>query len=1140
MLQSWQNEAGRWVRRSGVFAAWCVGAVLCGGPAGAAEAPTASTSRETSSPKAGAVEFDLPAQSAASALLAFSKQTKIQVLFSFDDLRTVQSKAVTGRFEPLEALTKLLQGTGFKARANGPTRFVVAKADKPLGSLRGQFLSPDGTALAGIKVSIPFTRFSAITDDDGTFHFDALPPDNYRVVANLDGYESYHARSVQVAADNEVDLPPHTFQPMGNPARLAPFFVKESGTRRDPFDRSESLFAPRVAGGNLDLARTENDALPFNIFNRDQIARSGVVSLNEFLQRELLDADGGMQPPEQNGLEQTFTAGSTNLNLRGFGADQTIVLVNGRRLPEALISGSQSQTPDVNFIPLSLVQQVEVLPISAASLYSGNAVGGVINIVLRPGVDSEATEVALTYTNTMSGYDAPQSSASILHSRALLGGSLRVRFNASITRTTPPTEGELGFRQRHSTRAIANNLSLYRATPNVRGFQARAAEDGGAPPPQLPLFGPGTSTVTSVPPGADGTGGLAVFRGREGQRNYGFFNSPGGFATSPESIDFPYGRTQRRSAYFASIVFDATPWLQLGFDGTFTHSVMHRGYDVMGSDLRLREGSPYNPFGQEAIVSLNEMAPDLGENYSEARLEFGSGVLSALFFLPKNWRVLVDGQYGRNIAKYRGLVGADFNRWQELVDRGVYNPLRDTQVFGPPQEFYDRVLVYRGGVGRFVTLGDYSTLDGAIRATNHDLTLPTGRAVLNIGADYRQNTLGRYKDERVFADGTLATDPINYIGRTLERYSIFGEVQASLIPKKWLPRYIHSLDTDIAVRYIASNQEDETAVAPTFALKAQLPAGFTLRGSFSTSSRFPTPQMSRTTLPSGGSSVPIVSPDLKEVYDPLQAGTYHVQEESIVNPVLIAEETLTQTAGVVYRTGKKHRLRASLDFVDTRKVGEVVDLDAQDILNLEHLFPERVNREPIVPGDPLSGQVLSVVTGAINAEWRRSHHWSTSVDYAWTEFAGGTLEFYGRLLYFSKYQRLLIPGANTVDEINAPEGGSNGILKYRAKFGAGWSNRFHGFGIDGHYYHSRILPFKEHASQGSDHVAPYWQFDAFVQSELGRWIKWMPDGLRVQVRVNNLFAEPFPRYTNAGSGTGVQAYGDWRGRVFSLSVTSTF
>src|SRR6185436_18445989 len=105
------------------------------------------------------------------------------------------------------------------------------------------------------------------------------------------------------------------------------------------------------------------------------------------------------------------------------------------------------------------------------------------------------------------------------------------------------------------------------------------------------------------------------------------------------------------------------------------------------------------------------------------------------------------------------ITGASYARWQQLVDEGRYNPLRETQVFGPPQEFYDRVLIHRGGVGRFVTLGDYSTMDAALRMTNHALTLPTGTGAVNFGADYRRNELAKHNDERVFADGTLASEP---------------------------------------------------------------------------------------------------------------------------------------------------------------------------------------------------------------------------------------------------------------------------------------------------------------------------------------------------------------------------------------------
>src|SRR5439155_7621435 len=135
--------------------------------------------------------------------------------------------------------------------------------------------------------------------------------------------------------------------------------------------------------------------------------------------------------------------------------------------------------------------------------------------------------------------------------------------------------------------------------------------------------------------------------------------------------------------------------------------------------------------------------------------------------------------------------------------------------------FYDRVLIHRGYAGDFVTLGGYSTIDAALRLTNTRLTLPTGPGAVNVGIDFRRNELARHNDERRFADGTLAVDSISYRGRSLQRYSMFGEMQAPLVPAAWLPRGIQSVDTDFAVRYIAASDSKESNVAPTFALKVQ-------------------------------------------------------------------------------------------------------------------------------------------------------------------------------------------------------------------------------------------------------------------------------------------------------------------------------
>jgi outer membrane receptor protein involved in Fe transport len=819
------------------------------------------------------------------------------------------------------------------------------------------------------------------------------------------------------------------------------------------------------------------------------------------------------------------------LNLRGYDADETVILLDGRRLPDVLLSARDLQrstrAPDISFIPLSLVQQIEVLPASASAIASGNAVGGVINIVLRPVVN--ATEVDTTYTNALRRFDAPRSSVSLLHGQTLLGGALRMRLDASFTQTTPPTEAELGYIRARVQPTPAPGDPIDRATPNIRSANLS------------PLWGQGTPSVTSVAPGADGTGGLAAFAQRQGVRNLDLFDPPGGLVASPNSLNYPYGLREKRATCFGSAEYDVLPWLQLGLDGTYAHSVTSRGYDVFTADLALGAASPYNPFGKAVKVSLNETAPLLGPDYGEAILDSWSAVFGLLLKLPSEWRVALDSQYARNLARYRGLAGADPARWQQLTNQGIYNPLRDTQVYGPPPAFYDQVLIYNGERGRFSTLGDYGTLDSAVRITNQSLTLPTGQGVLNFGGDFQRATLADSTEERRYGDGSLASPLITWTGRTLEQYSVFEELQAPVLPSRWLPRWLHKVETDLALRYVASDASSYTNLAPTYGLKMDIAGGLSLRASLTTSDRYPTPYMSRQKSTSTGPG----SGEVNQTWisDPVRHESYYVAAGDALNPQLLSEAAVTQTAGLIFQRGKEHRFRAALDFFDTRKVNEQVYLDAQTLLDLEPLFPGRVTRAPRAPGDTsAAGRVTSVVTGTVNLAWRRSQNWNISLDYAWTKCLGGTLGFYGRLVWFDRYDRQVLPDSPHVDELRQPDGSAPGLLRYRANFGADWSGRRYRFGVDGHYFHSNILPSAEWASQGSDRIKPCTLFDAYVQSDLTRWLPWKNPrfGLSGQVRVNNALATAFPKYANDPSGAGVQAYGDWRGRTYSLSLTATY
>jgi len=1000
-----------------------------------------------------------------------------------------------------------------------------------VGAVQGRLLGPDGSPAIGVTVSLPDIRLIAVTDDHGVFLFSAVQTGLHKLTATGNGLRPLHMAGLLVAASRTLIVETQTLQAAEEITQLDPYVVAGQRHRLGAVARGEALLIPRTAGGNLDLPRTQDGALPYRIYNREQIERSGVINLNAFLQRELLDSDAATRPPEQSGLQSAFTTGSSNLNLRGFGTDATVVLLNGRRLPESPPAPGSSTlgASDLNFIPLSLVQQIEVLPISASALYSGNAIGGVVNIVLRPDLDT--TELSTTYTNALHGFNAPQATLSLQHGRTLLDGKLHLRLNANFARTTPPTKADLGYLRTTNAATVTTDTALYGATPNVR------SADG------TPLFSTNPTPVTSVAPGSNGSGGLAAFAGRQGVRNTALFAPANGPVALPGSLHYPFGRNEKRAAALASVTYDVLPALQLGLDIIHSSTVINRGYDAFTADLKLAAVAPANPFGRDVMVSLNEFTPALGENYSEARIGFTSLVLAALVRLPDEWRLAFDLQSTRSTTHFRGLVGADPVRWQSLVDRGLYNPLRDTQTFAPPAAFYDEVLVYRGGRNQFIALSDYQTYDGALRLTNQALSLPTGRGTLAVGTDYRNNHLSSHTDSSVFSDGSPAEKPVAWSSRGISRFSVFSELQAPLLPARWLPKAIRGIETDLGARYVVADTGAEAHLAPAAAAKINFAHGFALRGSVATANRFPTPDMGNPRS-LGDDATPGSGPiTYLTIYDPRRQQSYAISSRDAPNLGLRAESAVTRTYGLVYEIGQIHRLRAALDYVTTQKALEQVYLTAQTAADLETMWPARVIREPLATGDTHAvGKITSITTGTVNVAWRRSENWNLTLDYSWTECLNGTFELYGRWIGYQRYERQVLPNTPTVDELHDPDGTANGLLSQRAGFGGNWSNNTVCFGLDGRLYGSRFLPINERTTQGADRIAPFKQYDAYVQCELRRFLPWMNDkrGLRVQVRIDNVLNAGFPFYANDPSGAGVQCYGDWRGRTYSLSLTASF
>lgn len=143
-----------------------------------------------------------------------------------------------------------------------------------------------------------------------------------------------------------------------------------------------------VTGTNI--RNIENNTAPVTVLTREYINATGystVTKLLESLPQNFALANESTQPGVP-GVSATREQGSS-INLRGIGEGTTLVLLNGRRLAP----GYRSAAVDISALPLSAIERVEILPDGASALYGSDAVGGVVNFILRD--DFEGAETRL-------------------------------------------------------------------------------------------------------------------------------------------------------------------------------------------------------------------------------------------------------------------------------------------------------------------------------------------------------------------------------------------------------------------------------------------------------------------------------------------------------------------------------------------------------------------------------------------------------------------------------------------------------------------------------------------------------------------------------------------------------------------------
>ncbi|MGH7519009.1 MAG: TonB-dependent receptor [Gemmatimonadales bacterium] len=230
------------------------------------------------------------------------------------------------------------------------------------GTVRGRVADSAGTTLSGASITVEGTGLRTTSGGGGSYEIRNVPAGTRTLRARLIGYSAVSA-AVTVP---EGGVAEHDFTLTRTPVQLAPIDV--------------------VVGSRARHTAAEELAVPVDIYTAEDIRRQGTTETSQILQSVSQSVNFPRQTvTDANDIVRPFT-------MRGLSPDHTLVLLNGwRRHQMAVVNifaygmGSGSSGVDLNTIPSSAIERIEVLRDGASAQYGSDAIAGVVNIVTREG-----------------------------------------------------------------------------------------------------------------------------------------------------------------------------------------------------------------------------------------------------------------------------------------------------------------------------------------------------------------------------------------------------------------------------------------------------------------------------------------------------------------------------------------------------------------------------------------------------------------------------------------------------------------------------------------------------------------------------------------------------------------------------------
>jgi iron complex outermembrane receptor protein len=397
---------------------------------------------------------NVPAGDLIVALEALIRQTGVEVVYQSSDLKGLKTKGAFGDLSPKDAIAKLLVGTPLQLKTDSSGAMLIAAPQA--GGHPSSSSVPLHTDGAGSRVAQSETSNSQPGSDDS---------------------QNTHVPPSQSSVSSESEK-----------------------------DKMSEIV---VTGTNI--SGVENKTVPLLTFDRAAIERSGYATLSDFITALPQNVKSGTNSADGilSGITGRFNnaENSTAANLRGLGSNSTLTLINGHRVA----ASSFGTGVDLSVIPVSAVERIDVLTDGSSAVYGADAIGGVVNIVLRKDFNGEETSARLD-TLSRGGGELKQIGQSIGRTWST-GGALAVfqfedsnplrsdqrTFTAGLpgpTDTLPISKRYSGVLSAHQD--LGGSLEAFLDAVLEHDISQRSITDAGIPPHEQIIDSKTNSTSAST------------------------------------------------------------------------------------------------------------------------------------------------------------------------------------------------------------------------------------------------------------------------------------------------------------------------------------------------------------------------------------------------------------------------------------------------------------------------------------------------------------------------------------------------------------------------------------------------------------------------------------------------------------------